>query len=344
MQALVKDRRGPGAVLMEVPVPECRPDEVLVRVKATSICGTDLHIYRWDEWAEENVVTPNVFGHEFAGIVEAVGVNVVNVKVGDHVSGEGHIVCGHCKACRTGNAHVCPNVRSFGITVPGCFAKYAIVKGTNVIQNPKQMPFEIACLQDPLGNAVQAVLAGDIVGKSTAVIGAGPIGLMAIAVAKACGAGTVFAVDINPYRLELAIRMGADAVINSSDVSMADALHEVTGGDGVEVMLEMSGNPHAIRECFAAAASAGRVSLLGIPTKEVSLDLARYIIFKGLRIEGITGRRMYDTWYQLKNLLELGRIDLNSIITHRFTLERFEEAFALMASGQCGKIVFLHEE
>jgi threonine 3-dehydrogenase len=235
-------------------------------------------------------------------------------------------------------------VKSFGITVPGCFAKYAIVKGTNVIQNPKQMPFEIACLQDPLGNAVQAVLAGDIVGKSTAVIGAGPIGLMAIAVAKACGAGAVFAVDINPFRLELAKRMGADVVINSSDVSMADALHKVTGGDGVEVMLEMSGNPHAIRECFAAAASAGRVSLLGIPTKEVSLDLARYIIFKGLRIEGITGRRMYDTWYQLKGLLELGRIDLNSFITHRFTLERFEEAFALMASGQCGKIVFMHEE
>ncbi len=344
MQALVKDRRGLGAVLIEVPVPECRPDEILVRVKATSICGTDLHIYRWDAWAEENVLTPNVFGHEFAGIVEVVGESVANVKAGDHVSGEGHIVCGRCKECRTGNAHVCPNVKSFGITVPGCFAKYAIVKGTNVIHNPKHMPFEIACLQDPLGNAVQTVLSGNIVGKSTAVIGAGPIGLMAIAVAKACGAGTVFAVDVNPYRLELAKRMGADVVINSSDVSMAETLREATGGEGVEVILEMSGNPVAIRDGFEAAANAGRVALLGIPTKEVSLDLARYIIFKGLRIEGITGRRMYDTWYQLKGLLELGRIDLNPMITHRFKLEQFEEAFALMASGQCGKIVFLHEE
>jgi threonine 3-dehydrogenase len=288
-------------------------------------------------------VTPNVFGHEFAGIVEEIGRDVTNVKIGEHVSGEGHIVCGLCKACRTGNAHVCPNTRSFGITAPGCFAEYAVVKARNIIHNRSDMPFEIGCLQDPLGNAVQTVLSGDIVGKSVAVIGTGPIGLMAVAVAKACGAGTVMAIDVNPYRLQLAERMGADRIINSAQTSMTDEIMLCTGGEGAEVVLEMSGHPDAIRGGFEAAAPAARVSLLGIPTKEVSLDLSRHIIFKGLRIEGITGRRMYQTWYQLKGLLDLNRIDLRPLITHTFTLDRYEEAFELMTSGQCGKIVFNHD-
>lgn len=343
MIGLVKEERKAGAVLKEVPVPVCGPDEVLVKVKASSICGTDMHIYNWDAWAEQTVVTPNVFGHEFAGIVEQVGKDVHHVQVGDHVSGEGHIVCGLCKACRTGNAHVCAKTRSFGITAPGCFAEYAVLKGTNVIQNSKDMPFEIACLQDPLGNAVQTVLSGDIAGKSVVVIGVGPIGLMAVAVAKACGAGKVIAVDINPYRLNLALEMGADLIINSSVNPMVEAVREATNGEGAEVILEMSGHPAAIRDGFEAAAPAARVSLLGIPTKEVSLDFARHIIFKGIRIEGITGRRMYDTWYQLKGLLEGKRIDLAPLITHVFTLDRFEEAFALMGSGKCGKVVFKHE-
>lgn len=343
MIGLVKEVRGPGAVLKEVPKPRCGPDEVLVKVKATSICGTDVHIYCWDAWADRTVVTPNVFGHEFAGIVESVGSEVVHVKPGDSVSGEGHMVCGICKACRTGNAHVCPNTRSFGITAPGCFADYAILKESNVIQNKKEMPYELACLQDPLGNAVQTVLSGDIVGKSVVIIGTGPIGLMAVAVAKACGAGAVIAVDVNPYRLELARRMGADSIINSAQVPMANAIKDCTGGEGAEVILEMSGHPDAIRQGFEAAAPAARVSLLGIPTREVSLDLSSHIIFKGLRIEGITGRRMYQTWYQLKGLLEQGRIDLTPLITHRFPLHRYEEAFELMTSGQCGKIVFTHD-
>lgn len=343
MMGLVKAERAPGAVLKEVPIPVCGPDEVLVRVKATSICGTDLHIYKWDAWAESTVLTPNVFGHEFAGIVEEVGRDVTNVKLGEHVSAEGHIVCGVCKACRTGNAHVCPNTRSFGITAPGCFAEYAVVKATNVIHNRADMPFEIGCLQDPLGNAVQTVLSGDIVGKSVAVIGVGPIGLMAVAVAKASGAGQVITADVNPYRLQLAERMGADRTVNSASQPLTAALMEATGGEGVEVVLEMSGHPDAIRGGFEAAAPAGRVSLLGIPTREVSLDLSRHIIFKGLHIEGITGRRMYQTWYQLKGLLDQKRIDLRPLITHTFTLDRYEEAFALMASGQCGKVIFIHD-
>ncbi|WCF09048.1 L-threonine 3-dehydrogenase [Paenibacillus thiaminolyticus] len=343
MIGLVKAERKPGAVLKEVPVPAYGPDEVLVRVKASSICGTDVHIYKWDDWAARTVVTPNVFGHEFAGIVEAVGDRVTNVKAGDHVSGEGHVVCGVCKACRTGNAHVCPHTRSFGISLPGCFGEYAVLRASNVIQNDPKLPFEIACLQDPLGNAVQTVLAGDIVGKSVAVVGVGPIGLMAIAVAKACGSGTIIAVDINPYRLEMAKTMGADVIVNSKEVNSVQAIREATNGEGAEVVLEMSGHPDAIRDALKAAAQAGRVSLLGIPSKEVSFDLAEDVIFKGLQLIGITGRRMYDTWYQLKGLLERGRIDLTPLITHRLTLDRYEEAFDLMSSGNCGKIVFIHQ-
>lgn len=344
MIGLVKEERKSGAVLKEVPVPAYGPDEVLVRVKASSICGTDVHIYKWDDWAARTVVTPNVFGHEFAGIVEAVGDRVTNVKVGDHVSGEGHVVCGVCKACRTGNAHVCPHTRSFGITLPGCFGEYAVLRASNVIQNDPKLPFEIACLQDPLGNAVQTVLAGDIVGKSVAVVGVGPIGLMAIAVAKACGSGTIIAVDINPYRLEMAKTMGADVIVNSKEVNSVQAIRDATNGEGAEVVLEMSGHPDAIRDALKAAAQAGRVSLLGIPSKEVAFDLAEDVIFKGLQLVGITGRRMYDTWYQLKGLLERGRIDLAPIITHRLTLGRYEEAFDLMSSGNCGKIVFIHDK
>ncbi|MBO7744285.1 L-threonine 3-dehydrogenase [Paenibacillus sp. MWE-103] len=343
MMGLVKETRAAGAVLREVPVPVCGPDEVLVRVKASSICGTDVHIYKWDAWAESAVVTPNVFGHEFAGIVERVGRDVKDVRVGDHVSAEGHIVCGRCKACRTGNAHVCPNTVSFGISAPGCFADYALVKASNVIPNPPDMPFELACLQDPLGNAVQTVLSGDIVGKSVAIVGMGPIGLMAVAVAKACGAGAVIAIDVNPYRLELAKRMGAEIVVNNRDTSLVEAIMAHTGGEGAEVVLEMSGHPDAIRAGFEAAAPAARVSLLGIPSREVSLDLSRHIIFKGLRVEGITGRRMYQTWYQLKGLLDRKRIDLSPLITHRFALRDYEEAFGLMMSGQCGKIVFTQD-
>ncbi|MCG7409022.1 L-threonine 3-dehydrogenase [Paenibacillus sp. ACRRX] len=343
MIGLVKDERKPGAVLKEVPIPTCGPHDVLVRVKTSSICGTDVHIYKWDEWASKTVVTPNVFGHEFAGIVEAIGDEVTNVKIGDYVSGEGHVVCGQCKPCRTGNAHVCKNTKSFGITIPGCFAEYAIVRASNVIHNDPNLPLEIACLQDPLGNAVQTVLSGDVVGKSVAVVGVGPIGLMAIAVAKACGSGTIFAVDINPYRLAMAKTMGADVVINSREESLVDVIMEATDGEGAEVVLEMSGHPDAIRDSLKAASQAARVSLLGIPTKEVPFDLAQDIIFKGLHIHGITGRRMYDTWYQLKGLLERGRIDLSPLVTHHFTLDQYEEAFALMASGNCGKIVFWHD-
>lgn len=342
MIGLVKEHRGPGATLKEVPVPTVGEDEVLVHIKATSICGTDLHIYNWDAWADKTVLTPNVFGHEFAGIVVDIGDRVRGVKIGDHVSAEGHMICGTCKACRTGNGHVCPNTKSFGITAPGCFAEYAVVKASNIIHNAPELPFEIACLQDPLGNAVQTVLSGDIVGKTVAIIGVGPIGLLAIKVAKACGAGAIYAVDINPNRLKMALQMGADRTINAMETRTSEELRRLTDGEGVEVVLEMSGNPMAIADAFEAAANAGRVSLLGIPTKEVSLDVTNHIIFKGLKVEGITGRKMYQTWYQMKGLLNQHRVDLASVITHRFALDQYEEAFRLMHEGHCGKIVFTH--
>ncbi|TBL68501.1 L-threonine 3-dehydrogenase [Paenibacillus thalictri] len=342
MIGLVKEHRGPGAVLKEVPIPTCSDDEVLVQIKATSICGTDLHIYNWDAWAEKTVITPNVFGHEFAGVVVEIGDRVRGVKLGDHVSAEGHMSCGNCKACRTGNGHVCPHTKSFGITAPGCFAEFAVVKASNLICNAPELPFEIACLQDPLGNAVQTVLSGDIVGKSVAIIGVGPIGLLAIKVARACGAGAIYAVDINPNRLGIALQMGADVTINALQTRTSEELRKLTDGEGVEVVLEMSGSPLAIADAFEAAANAGRVSLLGLPTKEVSLDVTNQIIFKGLKVEGITGRKMYQTWYQMKGLLNQKRVDLASVITHKFTLEQYEEAFRLMQEGQCGKIVFMH--
>jgi threonine 3-dehydrogenase len=343
MVALVKEERKPGAELRTIPVPQCGPDEVLVKIKASSICGTDLHIYNWDAWAESVALTPNVFGHEFAGIVEAVGDQVNHVKIGDFISAEGHMVCGHCRSCRTGNAHVCPNTRSFGITAPGCFAEYAVVRASNVIHNRPDLPFELACLQDPLGNAVQTVLSGPIAGKSVAIIGVGAIGLLAVSVAKACGAGTIYAIDINNYRLQMAKKMGADIIINTSSSQLVDQIRDYTNGEGVEVVLEFSGHPTAIRDSLEIAAPAARVSMLGIPTQPVTLDIARTVLFKSLHINGITGRRMYDTWYQLKGLLDNNRIDLNPIVTHQFHLDQYVEAFELMKSGQCGKVIFKSE-
>ncbi|OXM13470.1 L-threonine 3-dehydrogenase [Paenibacillus herberti] len=343
MTGLVKAERKAGAVLMELPIPAIASDEVRIRVKASSICGTDMHIYHWDEWAEQNVITPNVFGHEFAGIVDEVGSAVRGILPGDHVSAEGHIVCGTCKQCRSGNAHVCPNTRSFGISAPGCFADYAVTKAVNIIHNDPSMPHELACLQDPLGNAVHTVLSGDIVGRSVAVIGCGPIGLMAIQVAKAVGAGRIIAVDLHDYRLGMAASLGADECVKPTPgKDMAAELRRLTGGAGIEVGLEMSGSPQAINSLLEAMSNAGRVSLLGIPSKAVPIDLGRHIIFKGLQVYGITGRRMYQTWHQIKGLLDAGRIDLSSLVDHTFTLDRYEEAFELMSSGQCAKIVFKH--
>lgn len=340
MHALVKHHAGEGAVLKEVPIPTIGPDEVLVQVKATSVCGTDVHIYTWDEWAQSRVNPPYVFGHEFSGVVVEVGENVQSVKVGDHVSAETHIVCGHCHACRRGDYHICINTQIIGVDRDGCFAEYVAMPASNLWVNHKDLPFENASIMEPFGNAVHTTLSGPVVGKSVAVIGCGPIGLMAIAVAKASGARKVFALDINEYRLNLAEEMGASHLIRSNQEDPVKAVKALTSGEGVDVVLEMSGHPVAIKQGFEMLAHGGRISMLGLPTRSVELDVTNDIVFKGITIHGITGRRMYETWEQAAGLLESGLVDLNPLITHILPLEEFEEGFALMKSGNCGKVVF----
>ncbi|MBU9722668.1 MULTISPECIES: L-threonine 3-dehydrogenase [Bacillaceae] len=339
MKAIVKDTRGPGATLKEVPVPTIGDNEVLIKVKATSICGTDVHIYTWDEWSQSRVNPPYVFGHEFAGIVVEKGKNVYNVEVGDHVSAETHIVCGHCPQCLTGQAHICANTEIIGVDRDGCFAEYVALPAQNMWKNDPELPFDVASVQEPFGNAVHTVLAGDVAGKSVAVIGCGPIGIMAVGVAKACGASQVIALDLNNYRLDLAKQMGASTIINSKEVDPLKVVSELTNGTGVDVVCEMSGHPIAMDQGFKMVTNGGRVSILSLPVKRVEIDITNDIVFKGITVQGITGRKMFETWQQVSGLLSSGQVDVKPMITHHFKLEEFEKGFDLMLEGKCGKVV-----
>ncbi|PTX58678.1 L-threonine 3-dehydrogenase [Melghirimyces profundicolus] len=339
MRALVKHHAGFGAELREVPIPEIGPDEVLVKVKATTICGTDVHIYGWDEWAVGRVKPPLVFGHEFSGEVVQVGERVKHLAIGDHVSAETHIVCGRCLQCRRGEAHVCAHTQIIGVDRNGCFAEYAAMPADNLWKNKKDLPPEVASSMEPMGNAVHTALSGPIAGRSVAVIGCGPIGVMAVAVAKAAGASQVIALDINEYRLNLAGKMGADHRIHSKEQDPVKETAKLTDGQGVDVVLEMSGNPVAIRQGFSMLTYGGRMSMLGLPTRTVELDVSQDIVFKGIQIHGIVGRRMYETWQQTAGFLESGQVDLTPMITHRFALEDYEQAFEQMMSGNSGKVV-----
>ncbi|TMW73283.1 L-threonine 3-dehydrogenase [Alteribacter natronophilus] len=339
MKAIVKAERSPGAKLEQVPIPEIGDGEVLIQVKATSICGTDVHIYAWDEWSQSRVNPPYVFGHEFAGIVVEKGKNVTNVEVGDHVSAETHIVCGECSQCLTGQAHICANTQIIGVDRDGCFAEYVALPAQNMWKNDPDLPFDVASVQEPLGNGVHTVLAGDVAGKSVAVIGCGPIGIMAVGVAKACGASEVIAFDLNDYRLDLAKKMGADTIVNSSTEDPLEEVNKLTGGNGVDVVCEMSGHPVAMNQGFKMVTNGGRVSILSLPVRPVEIDVTNDIVFKGITVQGITGRRMYDTWQQVSGLLGSGRVDVKPMITHHFPLEEFEKGFNLMIEGRCGKVV-----
>ncbi|KGG80332.1 L-threonine 3-dehydrogenase [Caloranaerobacter azorensis H53214] len=339
MKVVLKDKPGVGAVLAERDIPKIGPNDVLVKVLATSICGTDYHIYSWDEWSQKRIKPPRVMGHEFAGEVVEVGSNVKSVKVGDIVSAETHIVCGVCPLCTTGNAHICVNTKILGVDTDGTFAEYVAIPESNAWVNDKDVPVELLSIQEPLGNAVHTVLAGEIIGKSIAVVGCGPIGLMAVAVAKAASASKVIAIEVNEYRIELAKKMGADVVINPVKENVVERVLEETSGYGVDVVAEMSGNVMAIQQAFKYIKLGGRMSLLGIPSKNVELDLANDIIFKGITIQGIVGRRMYNTWHQVKGLLASGNLNLEPIITHKLPLEEFEKGMELMKSGNCGKVV-----
>jgi threonine 3-dehydrogenase len=346
MRALRKTERGPGAELMEVPVPGPGEGEVLVRVHAASICGTDLHIHDWNEWAEQRIPPlPMTFGHEMAGTVEAIGPEVHHVEPGTFVAAETHIACGTCSTCRTGRAHICENLRILGVDTDGAFADYVLLPAGNAWVVGAGIDPEVASIMEPFGNSVHAAFGTgggeDIATNAVVVLGCGPIGLFAVGVARSLGAWKVIAIEPNGERRRLGSAMGADLLIDPSTDDPVGAVLEATNGSGAEVVLEMSGNAGAIDQGTQMLARGGRMSLLGLPDRPVTLDLNDQVIFKEARLQGITGREMFRTWQQTTTLLSTGRVNVAPVITHRFPLDRFEEAFATTASGRSGKVILL---
>jgi threonine 3-dehydrogenase len=339
MRALAKTRPGPGAELVQRPVPTPGPGEVLLRMEAASICGTDAHLYNWDPWAREILKPPIILGHELAGRVVGAGTGVTRVREGDLVGVESHIVDWTCAQCRAGDMHLCRNLRVIGAHVDGGFAEYVVIPDTNAIESNGLDPAVVA-LQEPMGNAVHAVFMEPIEGRTVLVTGSGPIGLCTTAIAGAAGAALVIATDVEPYRLEMARRMGADLVIDARDPEMVARVLEATGGDGVEVVLEMSGAQAALDSALATVTRGGRISLLGIFSRPVKVDLSDLVIQKGIRLYGIYGRRMYDSWERTQALLR-GGLDVTPIMTHRFDLADWEHGFELIASRHAGKVVLL---
>jgi threonine 3-dehydrogenase len=339
MRALRKMEPAPGLVMAEVEVPALGPTDVLVRVRKAGVCGTDMHIYSWDRWAQRRIKPPLTVGHEFMGTIAAVGPAVRGLVPGDRVSAEGHISCGICALCRTGQAHICDDVLIIGVDTDGAFATYIRMPATNIWKLDPSIPDTWAAVFDPLGNAVHTVMAAGVSTKSVVITGVGSIGLMAIPVARAAGAASIIAVDVNPAKLALAERVGADAVLSATDPNLVDEILKRTDGEGADVLLEMSGHPSAIDSGLAAVRNGGRAALLGIPSDDVTINLAERIIFKGLTVLGINGRKMFETWYQTEALLRSGRVDLTPIISNVLPLEAFEDAFALMRSGSVAKLV-----
>jgi threonine 3-dehydrogenase len=340
MKAVVKTKRAPGLELTEWPVPEIGPGEVLVKVRAASICGTDLHIYKWDEWAQHRLKPPFVVGHEIAGEIAQVADDVTSVKVGDYVSLESHVVCNECFYCKTGREYICENTKILGVDRDGGFAEYVAVPAQNAWKNPPDLPLRIAVIEENFGNAVHTAMAQDLSAKYVLVTGCGPVGIMAISVAKAAGARRVFATDISDYRLAMARKMGADLTVNVLEEDVVGKLLEATCDEGVDVLLEMSGAPSAIDQGFTVLKEGGEAALLGLAPGPFTFDLNQHIIFKGAIVRGIVGRRLWETWYQTRGLLESGAVDLSQVVTHEFTLEQFDEAYHVFMSGESGKIMF----
>ena len=339
MRAVVKTGPGPGLELVDQPVPEPHAGEVLIKVKATSICGTDLHIRSWDPWAAEHVLPPLVIGHEVCGIVEAHGPGVTDPPLGALVSVESHVVDGTCAWCRTGRGHLCPQTRILGVHRDGAFAEYITIPAVNAWPNTPGTPYSIASLLENFGNAVHTASTPPIAGRKVLVTGAGPVGIMAVAVARALGARSVISTDVSDYRLELARTMGATLTLNPRRDDVAAVIREATDGEGVDVLLEMSGAESAIVEGFEVLKPGGHAALLGLSSKPIQFDIDDAIVFKGATVHGIVGRRLWETWYEGKALLRGGGVDLTPLVTHRFHIEDFDAAFDLMASGQCGKVV-----
>lgn len=340
MKAVIKPGPGPGLEMVELPVPEIKPGEVLVRVRAASICGTDLHIYRWDEWAHGRIKPPLIVGHEVTGEVAARAPDVTSVAVGDPVSLESHVVCNECFYCRTGREHICERTQIIGVDRDGGFAEYIAIPAQNAWRNAPDLPLRIAVLEENFGNAVHTAMAQDVSAKYVLVTGCGPVGIMAIAVAKAAGARKVFATDVSDYRLAMAASAGADLTLNVGEVDVVAALLDATCHEGVDVLLEMSGAPSAIDQGFAVLKAGGEAALLGLTPGPFTFDLNQHVVFKGAVVRGIVGRRLWDTWYQTRGLLESGAVDLSELVTHEFALEDFDEAYRVFMSGESGKIMF----
>jgi len=341
MKALVKTAPEPGLTLSDRPDPRPGPSDVVVRVKATSLCGTDAHIYNWDEWASSRIHPPRIIGHEMCGEVAEVGAGVSSVAVGDYVAAESHLTCGFCFQCRTGQAHVCKNYRILGIDVDGSFAEYVVLPERVLWKTSREIPPELACVQEPLGNAVHAALVEDLSGQTVLITGCGPTGLFAAAVARVAGAAVIIASDMSDYRLGLAKQLGVDHTLNAktdSPEAMMATLLDITEGEGVDAALEMSGDPAALHQAFRSVKNGGRVTLFGITTGQVCFDLPNEIIFKGIRVYGVTGRRLFDTWYRLAGLFKAG-LDIRPVVTHICPMAEFARGFELIKSGQCGKVV-----
>jgi len=337
MKALVKSEAGKGLSLQDVPEPEYGINDVLIRVDRTGICGTDLHIYQWDHWARNTVPVPLIIGHEFVGEIVAVGSNVSDFKVGDIVSGEGHVVCGRCRNCMAGRRHYCADTQGIGVNRPGAFAEFITLPMTNVWRHEPTIDLDIASIFDPFGNAVHTALTFPVFGEDVLITGAGPIGIMAAAIARHAGARYILVSDINEYRLELAQKMGATLTINAKERDISSAQKELGMKEGFDVGLEMSGSPAAFGDMIENMCHGGRIALLGIPSKEVAIDW-NHVVFDMLTIKGVYGRRMYETWYQMTVMLQSG-LNLAPVITHHFPYAEFDEAFQVMESGQSGKII-----
>lgn len=337
MKALSKLKAQEGIWMTDVPVPELGHNDVMIKIRKTAICGTDVHIYNWDEWSQKTIPVPMVVGHEYIGEIVAIGQEVKGFNIGDRVSGEGHITCGHCRNCRGGRTHLCRNTIGVGVNRQGCFAEYLVIPAFNAFKIPDNIPDELAAIFDPLGNAVHTALSFDLVGEDVLVSGAGPIGIMAAAICKHVGARHVVITDVNEYRLDLAKKMGVTRAVNVSKENLNDVMKELGMTEGFDVALEMSGAPSAFRTMLHAMNHGGRVALLGIPPSDMAIDWGQ-VIFKGLFIKGIYGREMFETWYKMAALIQSG-LDLTPIITHQFSIDEFQKGFDIMRSGQSGKVI-----
>lgn len=337
MKTLSKLKKEKGLWLVDAPMPTCGENDVLIKIKKTAICGTDLHIYNWDEWAQKTIPVPMHVGHEFVGNIVELGKNVTQFSIGDRVSGEGHITCGHCRNCRAGERHLCRETKGIGVNIPGAFAEYLVMPAENIVKLPDNISDSVASMLDPYGNAVHTALEFDLVGEDVLITGAGPVGLMAIPIAKKVGARHVVITDVNPYRLKLAEKMGATVAVNSTQTDLKTVMRELGMTEGFDVGLEMSGNERAFQDMLSVMNHGGRIAMLGIPPKPFAIDW-NAVIFKSLKIAGIYGRRMFETWYKGIALLQSG-VDVSPIITAEYHYTDFEKAFTDMLSGQAGKVI-----